>query len=177
MYGMPGVWQDCVHMWQIKSESAFTPHWPKHIQRDWVCPYTDHSNGLKKEHPSVSCLSWSWPPGAWIMAESREMPLISEISNKRDSERRGWIKVNTDDWVGTHGCLFGTAESGGNTCLPNDKHVNAPIWNIWSEQRSDVIWRDSWSHVPCDDVHPFKRQKRGMLHYTEAPCFIGWKRT
>lgn len=36
---------------------------PKHIQMDWGCPCKAHSTGLRKEHPSAACLSWSWLPG------------------------------------------------------------------------------------------------------------------
>lgn len=94
---------------------------------------------------------------------SRELSSTSEnealIKRTVMGYRRGRIRMNTDDWVGTRGCLSGTAEPSRNTCLPDDKHVNAPIRNIWSEQRSDVIWRDSWSHVPCDDVHPVRGRK------------------
>lgn len=41
-------------------------NWPKHIQTDWECPCKAHSTGLKKEHPSAFCLSWSWPPGVCV---------------------------------------------------------------------------------------------------------------
>ncbi len=149
----------------IWATSDLTPYWPKHIQMDWACPCKARSTGLKKEHPSAACWSWSWLPGVCAVPE-KYRKVINKWkwdTNKKDSDgynRRGRIKTNADDWVGTHGCLSGTAELGRNTCLPDDKHVNAPVWNIWSEQRSDVIWRDSWSHVPCDDVHPFKGWKQ-----------------
>lgn len=121
-----------------------------------------------------SSLHWSEKRASFsrlFIMELTSWSLCGEESSENEAlmkrtvtgDRRRRIKMNTDDWVGTRGCLAGTAEPGRNTCLPDDKHVNGPIWNVWSEQRSDVIWRDGWSHVPCDDVHPVRGQKQGDI--------------